>query len=123
METSAPDQILARLMEAVEVVAATGKGDGPRAVLASWPECQGKVAKRRRIYSPRMISQAEEAITWFSLIEDPDARRALQFEVMCKAGGGKFSRICEKYGWKRSTVTSRNKVVLRRLAEKLETLN
>ena len=120
METSAPDQILARLTEAVEVVAATGKGDGPRAVLASWPECQGKVAKRRRVYPPRTISQAEEAITWFSLIEDPNARRALQFEVMCKAGGGKFSRICEKYGWKRSTVTSRNKVVLRRLAEKLE---
>ncbi|WP_297836325.1 DUF6362 family protein [uncultured Roseibium sp.] len=119
METSVPDQILARLTEAVEVIAVTGKGDGPRAVLASWPECQGKIARRRRTYPPRAISRAEEAITWFSLIEDPDARRALQFEVMCKAGGGKFSRICEKYGWKRSTVTSRNKAVLRRLAKRL----
>ena len=56
---------------------------------------------------------------WWALIEDVDARRALQFEVMCKAGAGKFSAICEKYGWKRSTVAMRNRVVLKKLSQKL----
>ncbi len=119
MACNASKMVLDRLVEAVEVIAATGKGDGPRAVLAAWPEYRRKIGKRRRTFPPRVISEAEEAITWFSLIEDVDARRALQFEVMCKAGGGKFSNVCDKYGWKRTTVTSRNRAVLRKLAQKL----
>ncbi|POF29650.1 DUF6362 family protein [Roseibium marinum] len=114
-----PEDVLVRLIEAVEVIAVTGKGDGPQAVLAAWPEYKGKIAKRRRHFSPAQVSRAEEALGWFFLVEDADARRALQFEVMCKAGGGKFSAVCRKYGWKRSTVTSRNRVVLKRLAERL----
>lgn len=120
MTKNAPNIVMERLIEAVEVIAATGKSDGPKAVLAAWPDYRRKVSRRRRSYSPREISRAEEAITWFSLVEDPDARRALQFEVMCKAGAGKFSQICDRYGWKRSTVTSRNKVVLKVLADRLE---
>ncbi|MHA7777378.1 DUF6362 family protein [Roseibium sp. M-1] len=112
--------VMARLIEAVEVIAATGKGDGPSTVLASWPEYRRKIGKRRRCFPPQAVSRAEEAITWFSLIDDTDARRALQFEVMCKAGGGKFSRVCEKYGWKRTTVTSRNRAVLKMMAGKVE---
>ncbi len=114
--SDAAQMVMARLIEAVEVIAATGKGDGPRSVLAAWPDYRRKLTRRRRTYPPRTISRAEEAITWFSLVEDPDARRALQFEVMCKAGAGVFSKVCEKYGWKRSTVTSRNRVVLARIA-------
>ena len=119
MSVSTSEDIMSRLVEAVEVIAVVGKGDGPKSKMAAWPEFQPQSGRRRRTYLPSQISRAEEALTWFSLIEDADARRALQFEIMCKAGGGKFSRICEKYGWKRSTVTSRNKVVLTRLAEKL----
>ena len=120
MNPDAPEQLLSRLVAAFEVIAVTGKGDGPRNVLASWPEYKGKIAKRRqRQFTPQEITRAEEAITWFALIEDPDSRRALQFEVMCKAGGGKFSAVCEKYGWKRTTVSMRNKVVLKKLSEKL----
>ena len=119
METDAQDAVMARLIEAVEVIAATGKGDGPQAVLAAWPDYRRKIAKRRRHFPPQVISRAEEAITWFALVDDADARRALQFEVMCKAGGGTFSRVCEKYGWKRSTVTSRNRAVLKKVAEKV----
>ncbi|MES0880526.1 DUF6362 family protein [Roseibium sp. SCP14] len=120
MSVSTSEEVMGRLVEAVEVIAVTGKGDGPKAVFAAWPDCRGKVAKRSRTFLPAQISRAEEALTWFALIEDADARRALQFEVMCKAGGGKFSRICEKYGWKRTTVTSRNKVLLSKLAKKIE---
>ncbi|WP_150524013.1 hypothetical protein [Roseibium sediminis] len=58
-------------------------------------------------------------MTWWPLVEDVEARRALQFEVMCQAGAGKFSQVCEKYGWKRTTVISRNRVVLKKLSEKL----
>jgi hypothetical protein len=120
MTGNPPQIVMDRLIEAVDVIAATGKRDGPKAVLAAWPDYRRKVARRRRTYSPQEISRAEEAITWFSLVEDPEARRALQFEVMCKAGAGKFSRVCDKYGWKRSTVTSRNRVVLKKLAEQLK---
>ncbi|PVB59339.1 DUF6362 family protein [Labrenzia sp. 011] len=119
MKAETPEDIMARLTEAVEVIAATGKGDGPRGILAAWPGCKGRIARRRRFFSPAQVSRAEEALGWFFLIEDADARRALQFEVMCKAGGGKFSALCRKYGWKRSTVTSRNRVVLKKLAERL----
>ncbi len=114
-----PEVVLERLIEAFEVIAATGRGDGPRDVLNAWPDYRRKIARRRRCFSPVEISRAERALTWFSLIENADARRALQFEIMCKAGGGKFTRICEKYGWKRSTVCSRNKVVLTQLATML----
>ncbi|WP_306143034.1 DUF6362 family protein [Roseibium sp. MMSF_3412] len=113
-------EIMSRLIEAFVVVASTGKGDGPRSVLSAWPDFRRKIARRRRTFAPRQISDAEEALTWFALVEDPDSRRALQFEIMCKAGGGPFSRTCEKYGWKRSTVTSRNRVVLKQIARKLE---
>lgn len=119
MTTMSPEEVSERLVEAFEVLAATAKSDGPRAVLASWPEFRGKSQKRRRTYSPAAISRAEEAITWFSRIEDPDSRRALQFEIMCKAGEARFSRICEKYGWKRTTVACRNKVTLKKLAREL----
>jgi hypothetical protein len=119
MTREAPQIVLERLVEAVEVIAATGRGDGPKTVLAAWPDYRRKVARRRRTYSPREISRAEEALTWFGLVDDPEARRALQFEVLCKAGAGKFSQVCDRYGWKRSTVTSRNRVVLRDLAGKV----
>lgn len=118
--TDEAQTVLERLVEAVEVIAATGKGDGPKSILAAWPDYRRKVARRRPLFTPRTISEAEEAIAWFSLIEDQDSRRALQFEVMCKAGAGRFSKICEKYGWKRSTVTSRNRAVLRKLAERIK---
>ncbi|MBO6629893.1 MAG: hypothetical protein JJ939_15865 [Alphaproteobacteria bacterium] len=113
------EEVLSRLIEAVEVIAIVGKGDGPRNIMAAWPEYKRKIARRRRLCSALEVDRAEEAITWFALIEDPDSRRALQFEVMCKAGAGKFSAVCEKYGWKRSTVQSRNKVVLEELSKKL----
>lgn len=120
--SGSPDskEIMSRLVEAFVVVACTGKGDGPRSILSAWPDFRRKVARRKRTFEPRQISNAEEALTWFALIEDADSRRALQFEVMCKAGGGRFSRICETYGWKRSTVASRNRAVLKGLARKLE---
>ncbi|QFT30956.1 hypothetical protein FIV00_10750 [Labrenzia sp. THAF82] len=118
MLPNTPEEILDRLIEATEIIAVTGKGDGPRKLFSAWPDYRRKIAKRRRGFPPSAISRAEEAITWFSLVEDPDSRRALQFEVMCKAGGGKFSRICEKYGWKRTTVASRNRAILKKLAEK-----
>ncbi|WP_299473333.1 DUF6362 family protein [uncultured Roseibium sp.] len=117
-----PEDVLERLIEAVEVNAAVAKGDGPRAIFSAWPDYRRKIARRKKTYPPPQISRAEEALTWFSLIDDTDARRALQFEIMCKAGGGKFSRICEKYGWKRTTVTSRNKILLSCLATKLRAL-
>ncbi|WP_420333319.1 hypothetical protein [Roseibium sp.] len=113
-------EIMFRLIEAFVVVASTGQGDGPRSVLSAWPDFRRKIATRKRTFAPRQISDAEEALTWFALVEDLDSRRALQFEIMCRAGGGPFSRTCEKYGWKRSTVTSRNRVVLKQIARKLE---
>lgn len=113
------EEIMSRLVEAMVVVACTAKGDGPRSILSAWPEYQRKIARRKRTFEPRQISLAEEALTWFALVDDPDSRRALQFEVLCKAGGGRFSRICDTYGWKRSTVTSRNRVVLNELSRKL----
>lgn len=119
MDVSTPEDVQARLIEAVEVIAVIGKRDGPKVMMAAWPDYKGKIAKRRRVFPPSHISRAEEALTWFALIEDVDARRVLQFEIMCKAGGGKFSHICDTYGWKRSTVSSRNKVVLKRLAEQI----
>ncbi|MEO1027582.1 MAG: hypothetical protein AAFX02_00865 [Pseudomonadota bacterium] len=83
-----PEEVLARLIEAVEVIAIIGKGDGPRATLSTWPdpEMVRKVRRRKRTCTPLEISRAEEAMTWWPLIDDPDARRALQYEVMCKAG-------------------------------------
>lgn len=120
MATISPEDVLSRLVEAVEVIAATGKSEGPRAVLAAWPEYRRKISTRRRCHSPAHISRADEAITWFSMIDDQDSRRALQFEVMCKAGAGKFSRICDRFGWKRTTVVSRNRATLRKLASSLE---
>ncbi|WP_428670869.1 DUF6362 family protein [Roseibium sp.] len=114
-----PEEIFNRLIEAVEVIAVVGKADGPRNVLTAWPEYKGRIARRRRTFHPREISRAEEALTWFAEIEDCDSRRALQFEIMCKAGGGKFSEVCRTYGWKRSTVTSRNRAALKRLASRL----
>ena len=120
MTPKSAEEVLARLVEAVEVIAVTGKSDGPRTVLAAWPDYRGRTARRRRSFTPGQISRAEEAVTWFAMIEDPDSRRALQFEVMCKAGAGKFSRICDRYGWKRSTVTSRNRATLKRLAAHLD---
>jgi hypothetical protein len=119
MKPVSPEEVLVRLVEAVEVISVTGKTDGPRAVLAAWPDCIGKISKRRRTFSPGQISRADEAVTWFALIENQDSRRALQLEIMCKAGAGKFSKVCEKYGWKRTTVTSRNRVTLRKLAASL----
>ncbi len=119
MDTLTPEDVMARLIEAFEVIAVTGKREGPRSVMAAWPDYRRKIARRRRTFSPAQISRAEEALTWFSLIECADARRALQFEIMCKAGGGRFTRICEKYGWKRSTVASRNKVLVKRLSQTL----
>ncbi|TYC55682.1 hypothetical protein FMN50_11600 [Rhodobacterales bacterium] len=111
---------MTRLIEAFEVIAATGKRDGPKAIMAAWPDYRRKVARRhRRTFSPAAISRADEAITWFSMVEDADSRRALQFEVLCKAGGGSFSKVCENYGWTRTTVTSRNRALLRRLSERL----
>ena len=121
-QAEASDDVLARLIEAVQVIAVTGKGDGPKTIFSAWPDYRRKIGRRRRTFPPNEITRAEEAITWFSLIEDPDSRRALQFEVMCKAGGGKFSKVCEKYGWKRSTVTSRNRAVLKKLAGKLNSV-
>ncbi len=114
------EEVLARLIEAVGVISIVGKGDGPKNVLTTWPEPEMiRKVKRQRICPAQEIARAEEAMTWWALIDDVDARRALQFEVMCKAGGGKFSHICEKYGWKRTTVTMRNRVVLKKLSEKL----
>ncbi|MBN9673469.1 DUF6362 family protein [Roseibium aggregatum] len=120
MGPDTPEEMMGRFVEAFEVIAATAKGDGPKTVLAAWPDYRRKIARRRRVYSPAAIGRAEEALTWFSLIEDTDSRRALQFEIMCKAGGGKFSKVCESFGWKRSTVTSRNKVLLKKLACRLK---
>lgn len=114
-----PEEVLARLIEAVEVITITGKRDGPRSALAAWPEFKGQIAKRRRLCTAQEVDRAEEALTWFGLIEDPDSRRALQFEVMCKAGGGKFTQVCKKFGWERSTVLKRNRVVLKMLSQKL----
>lgn len=113
------DEVMRRLVEAFRVIAATGRADGPRAVRTVWPDFRRRMARRKRVFSPADISRAEEALTWFGLIDDPESRRALQFEVLCKAGGGAFSRVCASYGWKRSTVTCRNRVVLRTLVERL----
>lgn len=120
MSNETPEEILSRLVEAVEVIAIIGKGDGPRTNWAAWPDPNMiRKVRRQRICSAQEIARAEEALTWFSLIDDPDARRALLFEVMCKAGGGKFTQVCKKYGWERSTVLKRNRVVLKKLFEKL----
>jgi hypothetical protein len=115
------EEVLARLIEAVEVIAIIGKGDGPRTALSTWPdpEMVRKVRRRRRTCTPLEISRAEEAMTWWPLIDDPDARRALQYEVMCKAGGGAFAQICRNFGWKRDTTIKRNRVVLEKLSKKL----
>lgn len=115
-----PEEVLSRLIEAVEVIAIAGRSDGPRLNLSTWPDPEmARKIRRRRVCTALEVDRAEEALTWFALIEDDDARRALQFEVMCKAGGGKFSSVCEKYGWQRSTVLKRNKVVLEKLSKKL----
>ncbi len=114
------ETILTRLIEAVEVIAITGKSDGPRTIWAAWPDPNMiRKVRRSRICSAQEIARAEEAMTWWSLIDDVDARRALQYEVMCKASGGKFTQVCKKYGWERSTVLKRNRVVLKKLSEKL----
>ncbi|WP_156510702.1 hypothetical protein [Labrenzia sp. OB1] len=120
MTPETPEEMLARLVEAVEVIAIIGKGDGPRTAWATWPDPNMiRKVKRQRICSAQEIARAEEAMTWWALIDDIDARRALQYEVMCKAGGGKFTQVCKKYGWERSTVLKRNRVVLKKLSEKL----
>jgi hypothetical protein len=115
-----PEEVLTRLIEAVEVIAIIGKGDGPRTIWAAWPDPNMiRKVRRSRICSAQEIARAEEAMTWWALIDEVDARRALQYEVMCKAGGGKFTQVCKKYGWERSTVLKRNRVVLKKLSEKL----
>lgn len=118
MVPDTPEEIMARLIEAFEVIAATGRRDGPKAVLAAWPDYRRKIARRRRIFPPDAISRADQALSWFSLIDDADSRRALQFEVLCKAGGGSFSKVCRNYGWTRTTVTSRNRALLKQLADR-----
>ena len=120
MRPDTSEEVLARLVEAVEVIAVVGKGDGPRTAWATWPDPNMiRKVRRQRLYSAKEIARAEEAMTWWALIDDIDARRALQYEVMCKAGGGKFTQVCKKYGWERSTVLKRNRVVLKKLSEKI----
>ncbi|MEQ8782523.1 MAG: DUF6362 family protein [Roseibium album] len=119
MHPKIAEEILARLIEAVEVIAIIGKGDGPRSIITAWPEYKRKLSRRRRACTALEVDRAEEAMTWWALIDDPDSRRALQFQVMCAAGGGKFTQVCKKFGWERSTVLKRNKVVLENLSKKL----
>lgn len=114
------EEVLSRLVEAAEVISLIGRADGPRTSWAAWPDPNMiRKVRRQRICSAQEIARAEEAMTWWALIDDVDARRALQYEVMCKAGGGKFTQVCKKYGWERSTVLKRNRVVLKKLSEKL----
>ncbi len=118
-----PETVLARLIEAAEVIAITTRRDGHKRLRTLWPEWQrdyaGKMRKPRRTASPAEVARAEEAITWYELIEDQESRCALQFQVLSAATGVSFSKVCNKFGWKRTTVISRNSIELKRLSEKL----
>ena len=116
--------MMARLVEAFRVTEASTRAGGHRKLRSLWPETfdrndYPRGMKYRRHCSPQEIADAEEALGWFALIEDADSRRALQYEVFCRAGRGNFSRLCKEYGWTRSTVQSRNLSVLKRLAKLL----
>ena len=74
-------------------------------------EYQDSVSNRP---TPAMVSEAEEALSWYSLVDDEDHRAALAAWVDCMAGNRFFkdwchqSRISEKTGRKRknAAVTS-----------------
>lgn len=51
MLPNTPEEILDRLIEATEIIAVTGKGDGPRKLFSAWPDYRRKIAKRRRVFA------------------------------------------------------------------------
>jgi hypothetical protein len=123
MDTWTPEIVLARLIEAAEVIAITTRRDGHKALRSIWPEWQRDYAggnrRPRRTASPEEIARAEEAMTWYALIDDEIGRCALQYQVLSAAAGVSFRKICNNFGWKRATIQSRNNVELKRLSEKL----
>jgi hypothetical protein len=117
------ETVMARLIEAAEVISISTRRDGHRKLKTLWPEWRrdyaGKLRAPRRTASPAEIARAEEALAWYALIDDDLSRCALQYQVLSAAAGISFSKICTRQGWKRTTVISRNSVELGRLAERL----
>lgn len=115
--------VMARLIEAAEVISISTRRDGHRKLKTLWPEWRrdyaGKMRAPRRTANPAEIARAEEAIAWYALIDDDLSRCALQYQVLGAAAGVSFSKICSRQGWKRTTVISRNAVELCRLADRL----
>lgn len=117
------ESVMARLVEAAEVISISTRRDGHRKLKTLWPEWRrdyaGKMRAPRRTASPAEIARAEEAIAWYALIGDDLSRCALQYQVLSAAAGVSFSKICSRQGWKRTSVISRNSAELSRLAERL----
>lgn len=106
-----PQDVLDRLAEAARVIAASERREGPAALRAFFPEgvAPGDYPKGISTNfrpSSAEVSRAEEAMSWLSLITDPDRRRKLAHYALCKGTRGKWAAMCRKMGWVRTTAWS-----------------
>ncbi|MBW3096825.1 hypothetical protein [Pseudohoeflea coraliihabitans] len=120
-----PDIILARLVEAHQVIESTVNSPRPKAYGSAMPDIirfpsgsdvwrthmeslkddhgasfrqmqddrlRDFVRTARSHWSARQISEAEEAMIWPSLVENPVKREILMLYVACKAKNGQWAR-------------------------------
>lgn len=129
-------EITERLILAVEIEHAAlnynvGPGRGPGYVKAmslgyvhDWADKNGWGSERNkedekeyqdsvfRRPTPAMISEAEEALGWYALVDNQDQRAALAAWVDCMAGNRFFNVWCRRYGISEKTGRKRKNAAI-----------
>lgn len=136
--TWTPEHVLARLIEAVDVISLTATRDGPRGHAnglpdyahsfsdqvewdaVTWRDIFERKNKTRLPPSPQEISRADEAMGWLPLIETPEMRKVILFYASSKAFGWNFSAWMRKNGLVSSTTWRKINKCLQKLAQTLD---
>lgn len=130
------DDVLARLIEAVDVIEDT-TDKGPRlstgnswpaylhefSDLAGWPkewrqETWDRWGRERR-FEPGQIARADEAMGWISDIPDDARRKTVLIYAYCVAKNKPFGPFLEKNAWKRRTFYDRLNKTLQKITTSL----
>jgi hypothetical protein len=119
-----PKDVIDRLTEAVRVIAASERREGPAALRAFFPEGIAPGDYPRGIStdfrpSSAEVSRAEEAMGWLPLVTDERKRRMLSIYALCKGTRGKWTVMCRKFGWTRTTAMSAVNSAAQEIARKL----